>query len=95
MRDRGSLEICWIGVVSTLLGSWRLFLLKPSVVSRGLLATLGVVLPSIEALRASMRSSARLGTALAVSEVAAVEGSTLDARLAARTMLLRLSIGAA
>jgi hypothetical protein len=85
-----------MGVVSTLLGSWRLFLVKPSVVSRGLLATLGVVLPMImEALRASMRSSARLGTARVVSDVAAMEGSALDARLAARTILLRLSTGAA
>ena len=45
----------------------------------------------MDALRASMRSNARLGTALVVSDVAALEGSALDARLAALTMLLRLA----
>ena len=77
-------------MVSTLWGSCKLFLLKPSV-SLGLFVALGVVLPIMDALRASMRSNARLGTALVVSDVAALEGSALDARLAALTMLLRLA----
>ena len=64
--------------------------MKDSEASRGLLVALGVALPIIDALRASMRSSARLGTARVVSDVAAMDGSALDARLAALTMLLRL-----
>jgi hypothetical protein len=88
--ERGSLEMSWIGVVSTLLGSWRLFLLKPS--WAGLLALGGV--PNMLARRASMRSSARLGTARDASEPGAMEGSLLEARLAARTMLLRFVTGA-